>query len=852
MTDSFRGAGLRRLFRPWRIFCAFGALAAGGGLWVAADWWLCLPEGQIPQYVGRQSCAECHPKETELWTNSDHDRAMDLATPETVLGDFGDRRVEHFGLTSRMFRREDGTYCITTDNREGKLETFAIKYVLGYRPLQQYLVEFPDGRIQCLPLAWDTIGRRWFHLYPHEPILHTDPLHWTGRLQNWNYMCAECHTTNLQKNYRVEDNTYQTTFSEIDVSCEACHGPGSLHVQLARSWSLFWDRRYGYGLPKLKDPDNRVQIESCAPCHAHRRIVQPNWRAGQPFLDYYMPELLDGPLYHPDGQILEEVYEYGSFLQSRMFQEQVRCTDCHDPHTTRVKFAEPDQRGRFTDNRLCGQCHLPAKYDSVAHHHHPDTSKPGSHCVDCHMPDRYYMVVDPRRDHSLRIPRPDLTVSLGIPNACNGCHHDESKGETAGWAAGWVEKWYGPRKEPPHFAYAFDAARRAQPDALRALEAVIRRRETRPIVRASAVALLGNYVGEEAQSLARAALDDPEPLVRAAAVRVLEQLPDEQLLSHLGRCLSDPVRAVRVEAARILTRVPTSQWPEAQRTAFASALDEYIRSQEAVADQPGAHLNLGVVYGHLEQLQKAEQAYQTALALDPRFVPARINLALLYDKRGDKQEAEKRFRQTIEELQRQLADTRQMAKAAAIRSSDRTAGAPAHSPAEKAPATKSPTPEPARSASSASVSYVPVFAALKPENPQRYWERAIEQLQEQLGGVHYSLGLLLAEDEQRLAEAAEALQSAATLMPSHPRVHYNLGLARQRLKQPEAAEQALVRACRLAPEEPAFVLALAVFYAQQEQWRKALTCAEQLVRIRPGDPEARQLLEWIRQKSKGS
>ncbi|MFH1264437.1 MAG: multiheme c-type cytochrome, partial [Planctomycetota bacterium] len=281
--------------------------------WLAVDWWTCLPEGEAESatYVGREVCGRCHEKELREWTGSDHDLAMDHATSETVLGNFDDQEFTHFAVTSKMFRR-DGEFFITTDGGDGQMQTFPIKYTFGFRPLQQYLVEFPDGRVQCLPITWDTENERWYHLYPGEPIPHDDVLHWTRPLQNWNYMCAECHSTNLQKNYSLADNAYHTTFSEIDVSCETCHGPGSLHVELADAWGVFWDRRYGYGLPRLKAPDPRVEIETCAPCHSRRRIVFPGSRPGRKLLDHYLPEVLDNNLYYADGQVLEEDYVYGS------------------------------------------------------------------------------------------------------------------------------------------------------------------------------------------------------------------------------------------------------------------------------------------------------------------------------------------------------------------------------------------------------------------------------------------------------------------------------------------------------------------------------------------------------------
>ncbi len=438
--------------RPWLpivVLLAVGLAAAA----VAGDWWIAEPPDAPRTYVGRQTCAQCHQQQLKEWTGSHHDLAMDLATPETVLGNFDDQEFTHYGVTSRMFREGD-KYLITTDGKAGELETFEIKYTFGVDPLQQYMVEFPDGRVQVLSIAWDTQKKQWFHLYPNEKIPADDVLHWTAPAQNWNYMCAECHSTNLEKNYDLKTNTYHTTFSEIDVSCEACHGPASLHVKLANQTSLFWDRIHGYGLTKLKGKEfpwrrssrNRTPRSSWRPAPAAIRggaSCTPDYHPGRDFMDYYEVELLDGDLYHVDGQIRDEVYEYGSFTQSLMHRKGVRCSHCHDPHTARL---------RAEGNQLCGKCHTPAKYDTPTHHHHKLDTK-AAQCVECHMPETTYMVVDPRRDHSIRVPRPDLTVQVGAPNACNGCH--EHKSQTAEWARDKIIDWYGPkRREDPHYALA--------------------------------------------------------------------------------------------------------------------------------------------------------------------------------------------------------------------------------------------------------------------------------------------------------------------------------------------------------------------------------------------------------------
>jgi len=837
-------------------FSVLGLLAAAG-LLLAVDWWFSFPKDEVLRYVGRDKCAECHQLETQLWAGSDHDRAMDLATPATVLGNFDDREFHHvafeqlgrlgdedlctllaaidaeqlalamhgakeelerrilaildppqqddlrrrrerllvvrpcdvtwaqeeigevacrleredrirvdFGLRSRLFRRGD-EFFVTTDNRQGELETFRVKYVFGVRPVQQYLVEFPDGRVQCLPIAWDSERNRWYHLYPGEPIPHDDPLHWTRPLQNWNYMCAECHSTNLQKNYDLAGNSYHTTWSEIDVSCETCHGPGSLHVELAESWGVFWDRVQGYGLTKLKSEDSRVEIETCAPCHSRRRIVHAGPRPAEPFLDYYVPELLDGELYYADGQVLDEDYVYGSFIQSLMYRKGVRCSDCHDPHSVRVKFS---------DNRLCGQCHVPSNYDTPQHHHHPDDSKPGTLCVECHMPETTYMVADPRRDHSLRVPRPDLTVALGIPNACNGCHGDEEAGETAEWATAKCLEWYGEPDGPRHFAHAFAAGRKGLAEGEKALEAVARRKDNSAMVRASAIALLSRYQSDTGRAAAIAGLDDPDGLVRAASVRSLQTLPDDQLLRRLGPMLRDPLRAVRSDAARALARVPRQAFSDRDLAAFNAAIAEYFAGQQAVNDQAAAHLNMAVVHAEMGEPEEALAEYRTALGIDAEFVPAMVNLAMLHDQLGDKKAAEEQFRRVLE---------------------------------------------------------------LEPD----------------LGEAHYSLGLLLAEDPTRMEEAAGYLAAAARLSPANRRIRYNYGLALQKLGRVQEAEEALRDGLKLSDggaDTIDFLHALAVLYAQSKQWPKATAAAQELLRLQPNNPQWTQLLEFVRSESERS
>ncbi|MGD9636157.1 MAG: multiheme c-type cytochrome [Pirellulales bacterium] len=605
----------------YAILAALALTAIGAA---AYDWYTPLPSDSVRSatYVGGQTCAKCHQGEFQLWHGSHHDRAMEVATEESVLGDFNDAEFERLGVTTKFFRR-DGKFMVNTEGPDGENHDYEIKYTFGIDPLQQYMVEFPDGRVQVLRVSWDTNRKRWFEVtppdVPNERLLPGDPLHWTGVAQNWNTTCAECHSTNLEKNYDLVTDTYKTTFSEIDVSCEECHGPGSVHVELANRWSPLWDRNVGYGLSNLKTVANTAQIETCAKCHSRRHALHADFRPGRPLLDYYEPTVLSPGLYHPDGQILDEVYEYSSFLESKMHANRVRCSDCHDPHSLKLKFS---------GNKLCTQCHIAGKYDTPTHHHHPAESA-GASCIACHMGTQMYMVVDERHDHSFRVPRPDLTVEFGVPNTCNKCHNLPH--ETPEWAAETVRKWYGDKRpDDPHWGPAFAAASRGAPEGEKLLQALMFRPATPSIVKATALSLSNQYQTPDIAELQERALDDDDPLVRATAVGVL--LPTEPIshfFSLLGERLTDRSRAVRIAAARRLASVPRANIDPSYHAALDRALDEYRSAQQLNLERAAPHINLGMLARDEGNFDEAEKELRTAIRLEPQLTGPRSELASL-------------------------------------------------------------------------------------------------------------------------------------------------------------------------------------------------------------------------------
>ncbi|MGZ8325191.1 MAG: tetratricopeptide repeat protein, partial [Rhodoplanes sp.] len=602
-------------------------------------------------FVGSETCAGCHRAQADLWRTSQHKHAMDHATDTAVLGDFSDTRFDYFGVRSRFFR-ENGKFLVETDGPDGKLGVFEIKYTFGLDPLQQYLVEFPDGRLQALSIAWDSRpkdqgGQRWFQLYPDEQIRHDDFLHWTKLNQNWNFMCAECHSTGVRKNYDAATDRFATSWAEISVGCETCHGRGSRHVAWARDEQrrrssaqvddptkglvVRFDERTGVTWPLDPATGNalrnatpallRKEVETCGFCHARRGAFSEDWVPGRWLSDTHVVSPIAHGLYQADGQTRDEVYDYGSFKQSKMFAAGVTCSDCHDPHSGKL---------RFSGDNTCLQCHSSAVYANARHARH-EAANPPLACVSCHMPARTYMVVDRRHDHSFRVPRPDLSAKLGTSNACNDCHADK----TAAWSASAIERWHGPNRKGLHtYGEAFQAAWTGEATAASLLAAIAAKDGMPAIARASALAQLAPHLSPSNIDLARAGLADPDPMVRIGALDMLQNAPAIRIWPLVSPLLSDPSRGVRIRAVSLLAGVPSASQPAADRDRFDRAAAEFIAAQRLNADRPEARSALGSFYAQRGQFADAEAEFKSALRLGPQYGPATMNLADLYRSLG--------------------------------------------------------------------------------------------------------------------------------------------------------------------------------------------------------------------------
>jgi Flp pilus assembly protein TadD len=735
-------------------------------------------------FVGSETCASCHAAEATLWHGSQHAHAMAHATDQTVLGDFNDTSFDYYGVHSRFFRKA-GKFFVETDGADGKLAPFEVKYTFGLYPLQQYLVEFPDGRVQALPLAWDARpkdqgGQRWFHLYPNEEIGHNDVLHWTKLNQNWNFMCAECHSTGVRKNYDAEKDRFATSFAEISVGCETCHGQGSAHVAWAKGQHSWWpyknddpakglqvrfDERTGVtfghdaktGAPVRSAPPAtlRKEVETCGLCHARRGEIAEDWVPGQPLSDTHLVAALAQGLYQPDGQMLDEVYNYGSFKQSKMFAAGVTCSDCHDPHSAKLKLA---------GDQGCLQCHADS-YAKPAHSHHEGVN-PALACVSCHMPERTYMVVDRRHDHSFRVPRPDLSDKFGTSNACTDCHKDKS----AAWAAAAIEGWFGPEREGlQNYAGAFHAAWHDEPGAATLLAAVAADANAPAIARASALTELAAHLSPATIGLARKGIADPDPMVRIGALDMLDGVPPGQLWPIVSPLLSDPIRGVRLRAVSLLAGVPSDRLSDSDRERLDAATKEFIAAQSLNANRPEARATLGNFYARRGETSEAETEFKAALRLSPAYGPASANLADLYRQLGRDADAESVLRKAIE------------------------------------------------------------------ASPQD-------------AGLHHALGLTLVRLKRRDDALAE-LARAAELEPDRARYAYVYAVALDSNGRRGDAIQALKHNLTRHPSDRDTLSALVGYSREQGDIAGALHYAEQLARIEPANAELKTLIETLRRQA---
>ncbi|MDD9177658.1 MULTISPECIES: multiheme c-type cytochrome [Aliivibrio] len=595
-------------------------------------------------FVGNETCVDCHKEEVEAWIGSDHDMAMKHADKDSVYGDFNDAIFEFKGKPNRFFKKGD-EYWVNIEGPDGKFNDYQISYTFGFEPLQQYMVEFDDGRIQLIPFAWDSRsaeegGQRWYHLYPE--MEKTDEFYWTNTGQNWNFMCADCHSTDVKKNYDAKTDTYNTSWFEINVGCEACHGPASEHITWSKNQTENKNPHYGFDRDLSKSVKEWVfkeghttlqpkqiqatdQITMCAQCHSRRTQLNEDQAHikgdSKTLLDSYLPSLITAELYHNDGQIYDEDYVYGSFMQSKMAKKGVTCSNCHNPHSTKLDIPE---------QAVCSQCHIASEYTPEKHTFH-EANTEASQCTTCHMPETTYMGVDARRDHSWQIPRPDLSKNIGTPNVCTQCHEDKDDS----WADKQIGQWFpdSPYRNQQHFAVAFYASDINYRGAGDALSYTAQDAKQAGIIRGSALQRLSRFPSKNTLVALGRAIKHDDELIRLGAVQGSAGYSAYDRWQILSPLLTDNVLAIRSEAAGALAAYWSDLNP-LQKEQLTAPLNEYINIQLFNADRGFGRTNLGNVYRSQGKLEKAEQAYLGAIEIEPYFINSYVNLADMYRTQG--------------------------------------------------------------------------------------------------------------------------------------------------------------------------------------------------------------------------
>jgi len=551
------------------------------------------------EYLGSGACARCHDVEHTQWKNSLHIKMTKPIAEATIVGDFRDGTKFADHDRAYTFGMKDGRPFVSVSFGGRVPETFSVDYTLGAKRYQGYLATLPEGRIYVLPVFWHIASKRWVDWKEITPI--PDGAH--GIRQIWNANCFNCHGTNIVQGYDVAGKKYQSTWTEMGIGCEACHGPGREHVALMDAWEKDPASKPKYDnssknrqlseilkIFSVKSSEPRRIYDTCAYCHGNKRNIFVGFKGGDRYADYAMPFLISDPIpendlqgeFWPDGRPNRFNRPQALTLSGCFKAGAIACTSCHVAHGSRNEFSLKVNinQGRNGD-ALCTQCHSTPKAESrelkasftgpgLEGHtfHKPDSA--GSRCISCHMSDVNWRLLIRRRDHTFQPPVPENTAQFGIPNACTTCHDDR----TPEWAAKQMNQWWGDSERRAKAATLADTMYRAGSGDTTTLPALAKLAVDRSqgfLVRASAADYIGRLVSEyrnggatrsnsptqtsfdkgsyveRSQNDRRAPVERPAPEVTPA------------IINSLIGAASDPEAAVRASAVASLGSIGDRQ-----------------------------------------------------------------------------------------------------------------------------------------------------------------------------------------------------------------------------------------------------------------------------------------------------
>lgn len=636
-------------------------------------------------YLGSAACESCHEEAYGRWKSSLHIKMTRQLADANVAGDFSPRAAFTAHGRSYTFARKDGKPFVTV-RANGRSDTYAVDYTLGSKRLQGYLATLPGGRLYVLPVFWHVESERWLDWQETTPV--PDGAH--DLKQIWNVNCFNCHATNLDRGYDGPSAAYRTTWTELGIGCEACHGPGRDHVALMKQWEAdpssmptYSSRASNRGLsdvlkifsPRSAEP--RRTYDTCAYCHGNKRNLFTSFAAGDRYEDHALPFLISEPSapfdpqgeFWPDGRPTRFNRTQALTMTGCFKAGAVTCTSCHlahgpasNPYSLKVDIT----RGRDGDT-LCAQCHLgpadaaapgeaqsplarvtsrPADDQGVAvpwsdaevarHSFHPAASA-GSRCINCHMSDVNWRLLIRRRDHTFQSPVPETTAAFGVPNACTTCHDDK----TPEWAATQMDAWWGDgarRRQSVTLARTMYAAGTGDASVLPALATLAVDRSRGSLVRASALEFIGRLTSGQAETSVgesqTSTIQRPAPAAAPAVRRPVEP----RVLGALLGAASDPEAVVRAAAVRALGTLALDD-ARVQAVLIARVVDD-ARSVRVRAAESLLALGVTTAPGRAgEALQRAQRELIDSLREFPDSAAQQALLAWVYAQRGEDADA---------------------------------------------------------------------------------------------------------------------------------------------------------------------------------------------------------------------
>ncbi len=591
-------------------------------------------------YSGTASCRACHEKFYKLWSPSHHANAMQPFSADLVNSKLSPQ-FEEITIGKYHYRADIASGIVREHGQDGD-KYYPIAHVLGGKNIYYFLTPMERGRLQTLPLAYDLHEKKWFDMAKsgvrHFSGLEPDePISWTDWPYTFNTACYSCHVSQLDTNYDLKTDTYNTQWAEPGINCETCHGPCDEHIRVCQQ------------APKGTVPKNLKIIrggrdfaveqnnDACATCHAKVIPLTEGFMPGNQFFDHFDLVTLESVDYYPDGRDLGENYTLTSWLLSPCVKSgELSCLHCH---TSSGRY-----RQKNDPNQSCMPCHKKRVENATTHTFHKKDSL-GNQCIKCHMPMTSFAKMQ-RSDHSMLPPTPTTTITFESPNACNLCHDDKD----AAWSDEWVRKWRKMDYQAPLMQRAelIDAARKEDWTRLSEMIVYIKSKDRDAVFSTSFIRLLRACPDPNVWPVIMDAAKDPSPLVRSSAIESLGRIPSKHTKEVLMAAISDDFRLVRIKAAEALTGYPKFTLRDEDHDSLNKATQEYISTMKTRPDQWTSHYNLGNFYLNSGDFSSALSAYTTSIKLEPRAVMSMVNAGMAHSQSGKNNEAEEFLKMALD------------------------------------------------------------------------------------------------------------------------------------------------------------------------------------------------------------